>query len=303
MTAQAAREISYASSAATPSGRAVIRLLENATGRIGLIRRARGYESEMSGGASFYEVMYRRYGLRLEVTGALETIPAEGPVVVVSNHPYGVLDGLTMAHILCGRRGGDFRILANSVFRHVPHLGPNILPVDFEESREAASRNLASRAEALRYLAGGGAIGVFPGGTVSTAATPFGPPLDPAWRSFTARMIARSGATVVPLFFEGRTSRLFQVASHLHMTLRLGLLIHEFGRRTDGPVRVVVGEPIPRGRLDAFGPDSRGMMAFLRRETYALSPRPVPLDALGHEFEERHRRPEREIPAPAPAHS
>ena len=50
LTAKAAREISYASSAATPSGRAAIRLIENATGRLGLIRRARGYEADMAAG-------------------------------------------------------------------------------------------------------------------------------------------------------------------------------------------------------------------------------------------------------------
>jgi putative hemolysin len=46
--------------------------------------------------------------------------------------------------------------------------------------------------------------------------------MDPGWRGFTAKMIAKSDATVVPVFFEGPHSRLFQVASHLHYTLRMG---------------------------------------------------------------------------------
>ena len=48
--AKIAREISYASSAATRGGRALVRVLENATGRLGLIRRAMGYEQEVAQG-------------------------------------------------------------------------------------------------------------------------------------------------------------------------------------------------------------------------------------------------------------
>ena len=60
-----AREISYASSARTRAGRAVIRSLENMTGRLRLIRMARGYDLEVAQGRDFWEVMVERYGLSL----------------------------------------------------------------------------------------------------------------------------------------------------------------------------------------------------------------------------------------------
>ena len=113
--------------------------------------------------------------------------------------------------------------------------------------------------------------------------------MDPGWRNFTAKMIARSGATVVPVFFDGHNSRLFQLASHLHSTLRLALLIKEFRARIDEPVRIVVGEPIARARLDAFRTDPKGMMDFLRKATYELSPRPLKSLDYGFEFEEKYR--------------
>ncbi len=290
--ARLARDVTYATGAATRPGRAVVRLMENAMGRVALIRRARGYEGELARGADLWEVMCRRYGIGLEpIAGSLDLIPAEGPLVVVANHPYGILDGLALGRILGLRRAGGFRILAHKVFLRAPDLGAHVLPISFDGTEEAARDNIATRAEALRFLAAGGAIGIFPGGTVSTAARPFGLPLDPAWRSFTARMIARSEAAVVPLFFEGHNSRLFQLASHLHYTLRLGLLLAEFRRRVGTPVRFAVGEPIPRARLDALRGDARATMDFLRASTYALSPRPLPADRLGHEFEDRWRRP------------
>jgi putative hemolysin len=290
MERQVARDISYAYSAQTKGGRAVIRVLENATGRLRLIRRAAGYQDDVAGGADFWDVMVRRYGLSLDlIGGALENIPSEGPLVVVANHPYGILDGLMLGHILSVRRQGEFRILAHRIFRKAEDLDRIILPISFDETKEALALNMETRKLSLDYLASGGAIGVFPGGTVSTSARPFSRPMDPGWRTFTAKMIARSGATVVPVWFEGSNSRLFQVASHMHNTLRMALLIKEFKRRTDEPVRVVIGAPIPRVEIEARAKDPKAMMDFLRRRTYALSPMPLEPD-YGFEFEAKHRR-------------
>ncbi|QPM89858.1 lysophospholipid acyltransferase family protein [Pseudooceanicola algae] len=286
---QAARDISYASSAATRSGRTIIRLMENTLGRPALIRRADGYGEEVAAGRDFWSVMMQRYGLTLNVIGgSLHNIPETGPLILIANHPYGILDGLVMGHMLQARRG-DFRLLAHRVFRRAEDLNRIILPVSFDETREGIATNLETRKEALRYLAEGGAIGVFPGGTVSTAQGPFSHPMDPGWRGFTARMIARSGATVVPVFFDGTTSRSFQIASHLHATLRMGLLLREFRARVDGPVDIVIGKPIKPEALQARAGDSKAMMDFLRKATYELSPKPLKSYDYGFEFEEKHR--------------
>jgi putative hemolysin len=284
-----AREISYASSARTRGGRALIRVVENVTGRVSLIRRAEGYEHEVAQGRNFWQVMVERYGLSLDVVGgSLDLIPRTGPVVLIANHPYGILDGLMMGHVLAAARG-DFRILAHRVFRKAEDLDRVILPVAFDETKEAVATNLETRKVALSYLAGGGAIGVFPGGTVSTAPRPFGQPMDPGWRGFTAKMIARSDAVVVPVFFDGHNSRMFQLASHLHSTLRLALLIKEFRARVDEAVRIVVGQPIGRDDLAPYLTDQKRMMDFLRTRTYALSPRPLTSLDYGYEFEDRYR--------------
>jgi putative hemolysin len=267
----------------------LIRLMENTTGRIRLIKRAKGYEREVAAGRDFWQVMVERYGLSLDVVdGALNNIPKDGPLILIANHPYGILDGLIMGHILSTVRG-DFRILANSVFGMVEDLNRIVLPISFDDTRNAMQLNIETRKTAFKYLENGGAVGVFPGGTVSTAVKPFSRPMDPGWRNFTARMVAKSNATVVPLYFEGHTSRLFQIASHMHMTLRMGLLIREFRERVDTPVKVVVGKPIERAQMDPIARDSKAMMEFLRKSTYELAPGPVKRFDLGYEFEDKHR--------------
>ncbi len=113
--------------------------------------------------------------------------------------------------------------------------------------------------------------------------------MDPAWRTFTARMIARSDAVVVPVFFDGANSRAFQLASHVHATLRLSLLINEFRRRIGRPVRAVIGRPLPGEEIAARSRDARALMDYLRLSTYALSPRPLADLGYGYEFEEERR--------------
>ena len=194
-----------------------------------------------------------------------------------------------MGRIMSQRRGGDFKILANSVFLKSPDLERIILPISFEDTKTAARQNLETRKSALEYLNAGGAMGVFPGGTVSTSARPFSRPMDPQWRNFTAKMVSKSGATVVPVFFEGSNRRMFQLASHLHTTLRMGPLVREFRARVGSDVRVVIGDPIDPAVLAAHASESKSCMDFLRKATYELSQRSLPVQKLGREFEARYK--------------
>ena len=269
----APREISYSWSAKTKVGRALIRSVENLTGRPKLLKMALGYEHEVEAGRDFWEVMQERYGITMEFQGGggIENIPTEGPLVMVANHPYGILDGMAMGRMLSATRG-DFRIIAHVVFRKAKDLNRVILPIDFGETKEAMAQNIRTRKEALSYLADGGAIGIFPSGAVSTAAKPFGKATDSVWKTFTAKMIAKSGAQVVPVYFGGSNSRLFQIASHLNQTLRTALFISEFDAKVGAPLPVTIGKPLPQNEIQARAKDSRALMDYLRRETYALSP-------------------------------
>ena len=268
----APREISYAWSAKNMAQRAVIRSIENLTGRPKLLKMALGYEDEVEAGRNFWEVMQERYRISMEFQGGgLENIPRTGPLVLVANHPYGILDGMAMGRILSETRD-DFRIIAHVVFRKAEDLNKIILPIDFGETKEAMAQNIQTRKVALKYLAEGGAIGIFPGGTVSTAAQPFGKARDPFWKTFTAKMVAKSGAQVVPVYFDGSNSRLFQVASHINQTLRTALYISEFERGVGNPLKVTVGTPLPQEAIKERARDSRALMDYLRRETYNLAP-------------------------------
>ncbi|HMB48122.1 MAG TPA: lysophospholipid acyltransferase family protein, partial [Afifellaceae bacterium] len=197
--------------------------------------------------------------------------PEHGPLVFVANHPYGVLDGVVLSWLALKVRP-DTRVLANGVLNSVPETKDYLLPVDFSDTREAIAVNLASRGAARDWLNDGHAIGIFPGGAVSTSERPLrGAALDLPWAPFTAKLIRATGATVVPVHFSGQNSRLFQIASHPSLTLRLSLIFRETARRIGTRLDVNIGDPIPFERL-ADMRNSAGLVAELRRLTFALAP-------------------------------
>ncbi|MEO0813294.1 MAG: acyltransferase, partial [Myxococcota bacterium] len=134
---------------------------------------------------------------------------------------------------------------------------------------ELAKRiNLKSRADARSWLDEGKVVVVFPGGTVSTAMTPMGKAYDPAWKPFTARLIARSKAAVLPIYFPGQNSRMFQLASLLHPTLRTALFFHEASNKMRRRIRVEIGQAMTPETLPVDEPVR--LIQELRQHTYGL---------------------------------
>jgi putative hemolysin len=183
----------------------------------------------------------------------------------------------------------DFRILAHRVFRKSEQLNNVILPISFDDTKEASKLNIETRTSALNFLNSGGAVGIFPGGTVSTALKPFSEPKDPSWRNFTAKMIIKSEAKVIPIFFEGYNSRVFQLASHIHYNLRMGLLIREFKSKVGNPVKISIGKPVCEKEIRTRAGNPRILMDFLREQTYRLSQNPLKNYDYGFEFENRYK--------------
>ncbi len=225
----------------------------------------------------FFEAGLRLLRLRLAYDEArLAAIPKEGPLIFVSNHPYGVLDGIG-ACVLADRARGDFRILINSLLTGPEEMRLNSLPIDFRLTRDAMATNLRTRAEARRTLADGGTLILFPGGTVSTRMRAFSrlPAFDPAWKPFVSQLIQKSRASVVPLYFEGENGWAFHAASHLSATLRIALLFREVRKQMGGALSVRIGDVIPYEEI-AHIRDRHALAQHLRDLTYSLGGREVP---------------------------
>jgi len=261
---------SYASAEDPGLKRFVIRLIERMTGQPRLKRIYDDHRANPRPGESFWDSAIRRLDLKIVTNeDALAKLPREGALVVVANHPFGVLDGVIVCQLVARVRP-DFRVLTNSVLYRADEIKSFLLPVDFTETKEALDTNLKSRAAAKRHLMGGGCLIVFPAGGVSTTPRPWDVhAVDAEWKNLTARLITQAKAAVVPVYFAGQNSRLFQLASHVSMTLRLSLLFKEVHDRIGTEVHVRVGDAIPYAKLSTIN-DRESFMNYLRQATYAL---------------------------------
>ena len=258
--------------------RAVIQAIEKIGGQRKLKKLYVQHQASVKAGENFFDAAIRLLRIVVDYDeAALAATPAEGPVLFISNHPYGVLDGITLTWLAMKVRP-DTKVLANDVLCQAPEAAANLLPVAFAPTREAKETNVNSRKEALAWLRDGHAIGIFPGGGVSTSEKPMkGPAVDLPWAPFTAKLLRNSKATVVPVFFVGQNSRMFQLASHLSLTLRLSLVFRETARRIGSRLKVRVGAPIPFAEIAHIEDRSR-LVAELRRRTFGLA---LPSDFKG----------------------
>ena len=120
------------------------------------------------------------------------------------------------------------------------------------------------------FLIKGGCLVVFPAGGVSTTPTIWHKrAIDAEWKNFTARLIAQAKAPVAPVYFAGQNSRLFQLASHVSMTLRLSLLFKEVHDRIGSEIHIRIGELVPYERLAGIN-DRQSVMDVLKNITYSL---------------------------------
>jgi len=263
---------SYAAPEDPPVKRGLIRIIEKSTGQPKLKKIYIDNQRHPRQGESFWQAAVRCLDLDVRYEAvALSKAPRTGPVVFVANHPYGVLDGIVISWLVEQVRS-DFRVLTNAVLMRAPEVRVFVLPIDFSETDEARRTNLESRAAAREHLGRGGALVVFPAGGVSTAPDRFGrkPAVDARWQPFVAQLVQRFRAPVVPIWFGGQNSRLFQIASHLSLTLRLSLIFHEVRSRIGASFPVAIGAPIAFADLAGIK-DRQRFADELRARTYALA--------------------------------
>ncbi len=267
------RSLTYANSFDTRLTATIIRSIEWFTGKISILRMIRKFEKRGAPtGQAFWRAALDTMGIDLLTPDhQLDNIPKEGPVVVVANHPHGLVDGMILADLI-GRRRTDYKILTRALLTGIDEVAASyMISVPFPHEPDAQRKSVEMRAKAMAHLKEGGLISVFPSGVVASSDSLFGPAIEREWNVFTAQMIRRSGAQVVPIYFPGANSRWYQMANRISATLRQSLLLHEVVHSCNNPQKPVVGAPITAERMKMLEKDPRGFMTWLREHTLSLA--------------------------------
>lgn len=266
------RSLTYANSFNNGLQSLVIRSIEWSTGKLSILRMVRKLEQRGAPkGQAFWGACLDAMGIELATPAdQLANIPMDGPVVVVANHPHGLVDGMVLAELI-GRRRNDYRILSRSVLDGLDEVASSyMITVPFPHDPDAQVKMVEMRAQTMSYLKQGGLVTLFPSGVVASSDTLMGPAIEREWNVFTAQLIRRSGAQVVPIFFPGANTRWYHVANRLSATMRQGLLLHEIVKACNRSVKPVVGSTLTDEQMERLHSDPRGFMAWLRDHTLAL---------------------------------
>jgi putative hemolysin len=216
------------------------------------------------------EALLTEMKVKLDVPPAdLERIPVKGPLVAVANHPFGVLDGAALAVLLLRARP-DVKILTNSLLEGIPELHEQCIFVDPFRTASSVDKNVKPLKQALAWLRQGGALAVFPAGEVSQWNVREAQVTDPAWNTVAARLVRKTGASALPVYFCGRNSGTFQLLGLINPKLRTLFLLQEFLQQREKDVQVRIGGAIPSELIANLDSDAEAT-EYLRLRTYLLS--------------------------------
>lgn len=224
------------------------------------------------GASAFAERLIGLLGIKLINTQALlESVPSTGPCLLVANHPLGAIEGVALAQLLSTVRS-DVKILANRRLQVFSELESFFIYTD--PLKRAAQGNLSSLRACKQHLASGGLLVVFPAGRVATQ-RPDSPLLqDYPWHRAIQCLLDMRGLVILPVFIDGRNSKLFYRLGNIHPHLRMMTLMREMLRAKGRPLGFfpanAVTDMSPVAPERNHGSDAR--IASLRLLTFLKNP-------------------------------
>ncbi len=217
---------------------------------------------------AFLDRLIEALGVTIEINEEdLLKIPKEGPFITISNHPFGGLDGIILIKLLSKIRP-DYKVMANFLLRKIVPIKDYFLAVNPFEDRKNISSTSGIK-EALRHLEEGKPLGLFPAGEVSSYKADSNNIEDKEWGQSVLKMIKKANVPVIPIYFKGSNSLLFQLLGLIHPMLRTVKLPSELLNKKNRIIRMRIGSPISPEIQNSFT-DIMQYGKFLRAKTYLL---------------------------------
>ena len=198
-------------------------------------------------------------------------IPKKGALIVIANHPFGIIDGLILCSLVSKVRE-DFKIMTHETLQFLPQLQQFILPVDFNaQNKNSKKINIQTAKKAKEYLINKGVVIIFPSGGVSIASSLNSDAIDDEWKLFPAKLIHQTKSSVLPIYFDGKNGLLFHLfASKIkNQTLKYSSYIHETRKKIGKEISIYAGKLISYEEIETLK-DRNSLTHYLKSLTYSL---------------------------------
>tara|TARA_S200000501_G_scaffold291995_1_gene277288 strand:+ start:160 stop:1086 length:927 start_codon:yes stop_codon:yes gene_type:complete len=199
------------------------------------------------------------------------SIPKNGSLLVIANHPFGIIDGLILCSLVSNIRD-DFKIMTHETLQFLPQLKQFILPVDFNgQSKKSKLLNIETAKKARDFLENNGVLIIFPSGGVSTATSLKSDAVDDEWKLFPAKLIHQTKTNILPIYFDGKNGLLFHIfATKIkNQTLKYSSYIHETKKKIGKEIIIYSGDVINYDTLKDIE-DRLELTKHLKEITYNL---------------------------------
>lgn len=210
--------------------------------------------------------------LKTPLVGATDLkkqIPEQGSCIVVSNHPFGCLEGVGLAHEL-GKLRSDVKVLANKALGMFKEIESHFIFIDPLSPKDPA--NMTALKACKQHLDNGGVLVVFPSGKVSDYESKRARVCDDDWNRVAAQLARRTDSPVVPVFFEGHNSPEFIRWGRVWTKTKLLMMFREILKRQGQPIQMRVGQCLPT-KLLAKLKSVETINDYLRLQSHLLDSR------------------------------
>ena len=252
--------------------RLVIKTIENLTGKKKLEKIYEEFSKNNHEPRFFWSGILKFMNIRvIDKLNDRTKVPEEGPLLIIANHPFGIIDGLILCSIASEVRS-DFKILTHETLQFLPELDQFILPIEFnDDNKDIIKKNIITAKKARKHLSNGGLLIIFPSGGVSTAQNRRSAFLNDDWKFFTAKIIQQTKTDVLPIYFDGKNGLLFNIfATKLkNQTLKYSSYIHETKKKIGKEIIIYKGRVIRFEEME-YMKDRQILTKFLKMQTYGL---------------------------------
>jgi len=175
------------------------------------------------------------------------------PLIIVANHPTGLLDGLSILYVLFSENR-KVKIVVNYLLKEFAAideaLGDTFIyvnPFDKEKEKKSSYEGLKKIMESLSKKE---VVVFFPAADVSKISIKSCAIIDCEWNNTCIKFIKKSNIKIIPIFTHAKNSFAFYLLNTINSKIGLFFIINEFFNKSNSTINLTIGKVVEMSSCD-----------------------------------------------------